>query len=251
MLLLGSVFIVMGKKPALEGKRFGRLTVLEDDGTRKRKQVYWKCLCDCGNITHVQTTRLTSGHTQSCGCLMKEKARESGKNSCLDLRGYRIGKLVYLEPTNRRQGTNVIWKCKCDCGNITYISTSERKHIQSCGCLISKGEDKLQKILDKIKIKYEKQKKFPDCKYKYHLRFDFYLPEYNTCIEFDGQQHYRPIPTMGGNEKFLVTKERDNIKSEYCKQHNINLIRIPYWDFNVLDADYLLEKLSLDKVKVI
>lgn len=119
------------------------------------------------------------------------------------------------------------------------------------GVLSLREKINYKKILDKIKIKYEKQKTFPDCKYKYHLRFDFYLPDYNICIEYDGEQHFRPIPTMGGNEKFLVTKERDNIKSEYCKQHDINLIRIPYWDFNILDIDYLLEKLSLDKVKTI
>ena len=235
----------MGRKPNLEGKRFGRLVVLEDDGTRKRKQVYWKCLCDCGNIVHVQTTKLTSGRTKSCGCLMREKAKESGKNSCIDLRGYRTGKLVYLEPTEQRRGSNIIWKCKCDCGNITYVSTAERKNIQSCGCLLSKGEDKLQKILDKAQIKYEKQKKFSDCKYKYVLRFDFYLPDYNVCLEYDGIQHFQPTKFLHDN--FEDRKKRDEIKDKYCKEHNIKLVRIPYWDFKILDTNYLLEKFSLDK----
>lgn len=237
----------MGRKPNLEGQRFGRLVVLEDDGTRKRKQAYWKCKCDCGNITHVQTTKLTTGHTKSCGCLMREKARESGKNSSINLTGYKHGKLTYLEPTERRRGSSVIWKCQCECGNITYVATSDRKQILSCGCLVSVGEGKIQKILDSLQINYETQKIFPDCKYKYVLRFNFYLPDYNCCIEYDGEQHYSAIPTMGGEKKFLETKERDKIKNNYCQQHEIKLIRIPYTDFRKLDEEYLLEKLNIDQ----
>ena len=235
----------MGVKPNLEGSRFGRLIVLEDDGTRKRNQVYWKCKCDCGNIVHVQTSKLTSGHTQSCGCLMRDKAKESGVNSALDLTGYKNGKLTWIEPTEKRKGSNIIWKCRCDCGNITYVSTSERKNIQSCGCLVSYGEEKIQKILEKLDIKYEKQKKFQDCKYKYVLRFDFYLPESNICIEYDGVQHFYPIPTMGGEEKFLEAKKRDLIKDNYCKDNHIPLIRIPYTDLDKIDDKYLLDKINL------
>ena len=67
-------------KRNLVGQKFGRLLVLCDsmmrgsDGTIK-----WKCQCDCGNITHVSTTNLTSGNTQSCGCLQKERAITSRK----------------------------------------------------------------------------------------------------------------------------------------------------------------------------
>ena len=63
---------------------------------------------------------------------------------------------------------------------------------------------------------------------KLRLPFDFYLPDYNTCIEYQGEQHYRAIDYFGGEDEFLIRKKHDEIKSEYCKQHKINLIIIPY-----------------------
>lgn len=64
---------------------------------------------------------------------------------------------------------------------------------QSCGCLVSKGEEKINFILQELKIKFNTQKTFNDCinpKTNTKLRFDFYLPDYNCCIEYDGKQHY-------------------------------------------------------------
>lgn len=67
----------MGIKLDIVGKRFGRLTVLEDDGSRTNKgMVIWHCVCDCGNHVHVPTSYLTTGDTRSCGCLFKEIARQ-------------------------------------------------------------------------------------------------------------------------------------------------------------------------------
>ena len=60
------------------------------------------------------------------------------------------------------------------------------------------------------------------------LPFDFYLPEYNICIEYDGEHHFRPIEMWGGYEKFIINQENDEIKNEYCKNHNITLLRLPY-----------------------
>lgn len=68
---------------------------------------------------------------------------------------------------------------------------------------------------------------FKDCRYKNLLRFDFYIKSINTIIEYDGEQHYKPI--YGENELSL-TKLRDSIKDNYCKINNIKIIRIPYWD---------------------
>ncbi len=57
-------------------------------------------------------------------------------NKPLDLRGKRFGRLVALEPTNRRSGTYVVWRCQCDCGNITYaaVGNLKRGNVTSCGC---------------------------------------------------------------------------------------------------------------------
>lgn len=67
-------------KRNLAGQKFGRLLVLCDDGVRNSDgTIKWKCRCDCGNITHVSTTSLTSGNTQSCGCFQRERTIASRK----------------------------------------------------------------------------------------------------------------------------------------------------------------------------
>ena len=66
----------MGAKLLLEGKRFDRLLVLEDCGIRKRGRVHWFCICDCGKTKNISADDLTSGKTQSCGCLRNEKLIE-------------------------------------------------------------------------------------------------------------------------------------------------------------------------------
>lgn len=95
-------------------------------------------------------------------------------------------------------------------------------------CNNSKGEMKIIKILNELKIRFEKEKKFDNCKHKQKLPFDFYLPEHNICIEYDGIQHFEPIKIFGGEEKLKIRQIRDQIKNEYCLNNNIRLIRIKY-----------------------
>ena len=72
------------------------------------------------------------------------------------------------------------------------------------------------------------------------LPFDFYIPDLNITIEYDGRQHYEIIDYFGGLDGFIDTKIRDTIKTIYCKENNIKLIRIPYWDFDKIEK--ILEK---------
>ena len=97
-------------------------------------------------------------------------------------------------------------------------------------CFDSKGEIEIAKYLKENDIKFERQKKFSDCKYKRVLAFNFYLPDYNLCIEFDGEQHFRAIPYWGlkAEEAFKIIQLRDKIKTDYCKTNKIKLLRIKY-----------------------
>lgn len=95
-------------------------------------------------------------------------------------------------------------------------------------CKISHGEEEIANYLDSHNIKYHREYSFDDCCYKRKLRFDFYLPELNKCIEFQGKQHYVSVEYMGGEREFKMRKIRDNIKSDYCKRNNLILIKIPY-----------------------
>lgn len=104
-------------------------------------------------------------------------------------------------------------------------------HLHKYGCphcTKSYGEKSIKNFLIKNKINYIPQKKFDNCVLKKQLSFDFYLPDYNTCIEYDGVQHFKPVKRFGGKKFFKLQKERDNVKTNYCEQNNIKLIRIPY-----------------------
>lgn len=95
-------------------------------------------------------------------------------------------------------------------------------------CSESKGEIKINNYLEKKKLKFKRQHRFNDCKNTFTLPFDFYLPEHNICIEFDGRQHFKPINDFGGIEQFQKTKINDGIKTRFCDENNIKLIRIDY-----------------------
>lgn len=95
-------------------------------------------------------------------------------------------------------------------------------------CRKSKGEEKIESILKELKVNYISQKKFKDCKYKLPLPFDFYLLDYNICIEFDGEQHYRENIKWGGVDALKLQQIKDDIKTNYCEKNNITLIRIKY-----------------------
>jgi very-short-patch-repair endonuclease len=100
---------------------------------------------------------------------------------------------------------------------------------------MSSYENHVVKLLNKEKIKYQREKTFSDLKGgKY--RFDFYLPNYNgqaIIIEVDGEQHFKPIY---GRQSFLKGQEHDRQKNSYCLANNIKLYRVPYWEIKNLTA---------------
>jgi very-short-patch-repair endonuclease/ribosomal protein S18 len=95
-------------------------------------------------------------------------------------------------------------------------------------CASSNGEKIIEKWLKFNHVKYEPQKKFYKCKDKRNLPFDFYLPEHNICIEYDGEQHYEPIEFFGGDEAFIIRQRHDKLKTDYCENNGIKLVRIAY-----------------------
>lgn len=107
----------------------------------------------------------------------------------------------------------------------------DKRGCPSCYCSIN--EKNIREWLMENNIEFIEQHKFPDCKYKNVLKFDFYLLNKNTLIEFQGEQHYHFIKGMHRKiENFEIGQLRDKIKRDYCKNKGITLIEIPY------DADY-------------
>ena len=112
-------------------------------------------------------------------------------------------------------------------------------HYQNQGCpkcRSSKGEERIIKYLVDNKIQYEYQKKFEGLKNKKYLPVDFYLPDYNLCIEYDGKQHFEPIEAFGGLESFEKLIVNDSKKDSFCQDEKINLLRIPYYDFDNIES---------------
>ena len=224
----------------LINQKFGRLTVLEKAesifvGGKKRGA--FKCKCDCGKEIIVLREKLISGNTKSCGCLREE----TYKNNINNISNQRFGRLIALYPTEERKWRDVVWHCQCDCGNTTNLPSHSllSGNTQSCGCLNSKGEQKIISILQQNKISYIKEKTFDDLP---KLRFDFYVNN-QYIIEYDGIQHFITKNSYWDTEEHLKrTKENDELKNEYCKEHNIPLIRIPYIHLSELNIkDLLLE----------
>ena len=124
-------------------------------------------------------------------------------------------------------------KVKIICPKHGEFEQTPNNHLSSQGCQIckeSKGEKKIRTYLLKIGVNFNQQHKFDDCRNIKPLPFDFYLPDYNVCIEFDGRQHYEPINVFGGIKGFNETQINDKIKTEYCILNKIDLIRIPYYE---------------------
>jgi len=94
----------------------------------------------------------------------------------------------------------------------------------------SKGERKVREFLESNNIKYSQEVKLFD-----NYRFDFYLEDLNTVIEYDGKQHFEPVEYFGGLEGLKKTQERDKIKEDYCLKNDIRIIRIKYIDFNKIE----------------
>lgn len=147
------------------------------------------------------------------------------------------------------QAKNPIWVMCKKCGHQWMATPDNLLHGGCClECSSTPNEKKLGDILIQYGFKIERQKKYNDCRDKLPLPFDIYLLEYDILIEYDGEQHYRPV-NFGGisdedaYENFRKTQYHDSIKTQYCNDNNIQLVRVPYWEKNNLEA-YILSQLQ-------
>lgn len=240
----------MSQTKDLTGQKFNRLTVLYRNGSSGGK-ARWHCKCDCGNEKDVIGQYLRSGHTKSCGCLQKEKTGEAAKKNALNLTGQKFGLLTALVPTKERQGSCVVWKCRCDCGNITQVSSSDLIHLKtkSCGCMRNQsyGEREIEKLLKDNGIKYKKEYSFSDLKSPHGgvPRYDFAILDEKDnvirLIEFDGEQHYHDVQTKKWGAAFTDIQKSDELKNKYAKEKGIQLIRIPYWERGKITLSMLVK----------
>ena len=162
------------------------------------------------------------------------------KTSTIDLTNQIFGKWTVLYKTDKRNTNGgIYWHCRCECGKEKDVLSQSLRLGRSLSCgnhnNISRGNVKISEILDKNGIDYEVEKKFSTCIDKTYLPFDFYV-ENKYLIEYDGKQHF-------DKESFFdyeYTHKHDLIKSQWCKENHIPLIRIPYTHYDNLCLNDLL-----------
>lgn len=215
---------------------------LYDDVLYENNKTPVKILCR----KHGYFNQRPDSHMRGIGCKLcgEEKFKITQRKkidlAIVDFNKYHNFNFEYDVTTYKNAHTKMKIFCK-KCKN--WFSQTPNTHLR-CGCPIcneSKGEKNISNFLCENNILFDRQKSFTGCIYKSKLYFDFYLPDFNICIEFDGEQHYIPIEFFGGNKNLSVVKIRDNIKNIFCKENNINLIRIRY-------DENMYEKLNFLKI---
>lgn len=233
------------KADDLTGQQFGLLTVIKRV-ENKGKQIRYLCKCVCGKEKIFYSTNLKRGLSTSCGCFRKEKLSQLYFQ---DLTGQTFGRLT-VESLNSydRKNNSYFWNCICECGTKTVVAGSHLKngHTQSCGCMISAGEEKISKILSDNNVIFEKGLSHGlmlptggSAKYDFSIFND--NKELQYLIEYDGWQHYIQSNSKWDRDgKFKIRQNSDSLKNQWCIDNNIPLIRIPYTHFSKICIDDLI-----------
>lgn len=199
----------------------------------------------CGEEWRTKPINLKKGHCcLKCGRKDRNKktslTHEEFKNKVYEYHGDRIKVL-----TKYISGSKEIEFLCNDCGKKSKKKEARILLRRGCSnCVFSKGEKKIQDLLETNLINFEREYKIEGLSDIGFLRFDFAIfkdsGELSHLIEYDGRQHFEPILYFGGEERFKDQIKKDQIKNEYCKNNNIRLIRISYKQFKNINLKMLL-----------
>lgn len=230
----------------------GYLTILSIDEkkTIEKGRTYVNAKCKCGNIHSYEQHGIIKGRIVSCGC----KKHEIDSNLVGERFGYlTVTKLVgrkYIK--NNSKESYIEWECICDCGKKTIVRQGNLIHgsTLSCGCMKrSHGEELIFKFLKQHHFIFKEQYRINDCRNILPLPFDFALFDKNKnllgLIEFDGQQHFTTFQFNSCDKNVAIqnlyqTIKRDEIKTNYCFDKKIKLLRITYEDLDDGNWIYML-----------
>jgi len=224
----------------INNKKFSLLEENEYKGSSEK--LFFNCLSEkCLEVFDSTWNDIHSGK----GCPYCSSKRVGKRNSLAFLYPELLSEWSYSKNTilpskiTSNSHRRVYWSCST-CGN-EWITSPSKRVSDKTGCPLcqkSKGELRIHYFLKRNKISFENQKEFLNCRHIQNLQFDFYLSDYNLCVEYDGVLHYED--KFNNPKEFKLTKKRDRIKTKYCKDNNINLLRIPYWEFD--NIENILEK---------
>ena len=200
-------------------------------------------------------------HLNGCGCLkcksikISESQRMTKEEFIKRAREIHGDKYDYSKVDYKYIDLKVIITCPIH-GDFPQTPNNHLRGSGCSKCNASKGENTIRNYLIQNGFNFEEQKRFNNCRDKKPLPFDFYLPQYNLCIEFDGKQHFMII-NFGHmtkeemEENLKLNQLHDTIKTDYCKINKIHLLRIRYdEDIKKKLSEYFKiteNKLSLEK----
>lgn len=218
------------------GQKFGRWLVLKRDTSRPR---YYICQCECGSIKSIFGSSLKNGTTKSCGCLKNEKNKQKYQKLATEHIGEKYGKLIIKDVECRNK--EYYYKCECECGQeiVARGKNLFNGTMTSCGCINSKANEEMSRILTELNVPYKREYRFEDCRDKAPLPFDFALfndeNELIGLIECQGSQHYSARGTQWNTpERLIYTQKHDYIKQLFAEENHIPLLCIPYQFFDEL-----------------
>lgn len=240
------------------GRQINSLTVLRLDNSKPSgagKHAYWICKCQkCGKEVSIRSSELRNGR-EDCGC---EHFKRTNNGRIKNLLNKTFGHLHVIDRdwNERRNGRHAYWICKCDlCGNTESVSSDMLIQYGKDRCKIcmgvSLGERKIYDFLTENNISFVYDKSYQNLKFPDtggSPRFDFRITQNTDCdyiIEFDGEQHFKSVPLYNSAQSFEERQNRDNFKNEWCKSHNIPIIRIPYTRLNKICIEDLLPETSM------
>lgn len=214
------------------------------------------CKCpNCGNTFEAYYGHIHSGATRSCGCwkskrnaVSKPKTLGHIKPTYRNLIGEQFGLLKVIQE-GKYNHNGRYWICSCQCGGITEVLGKHLKSgaIISCGCYHqSKGEEKIARLLQEHNLTFIREYSFNDLIYpktQGKPRFDFFVNE-QYIIEFDGRQHFQTGTWNATDSELKQSQYRDNFKNQYCFEHNIPIIRIPYFHYKEITFSDLVPETS-------
>lgn len=139
---------------------------------------------------------------------------------------------------NLRGYVNLHSRLAVRCPKHGWFAQRASAHLRGHGCAkcsSSRGERRIRYVLRQLGHDFVEQARFPECRDRRPLPFDFYLPHLRTLIEYDGQQHYRKSERWGGHDQLECTQRHDAIRNRFAAEHGYRLIRIPYWQFDQIE----------------
>lgn len=198
-------------------------------------------LCGCGTEFKTCFDYFKNGNKRTCNRCAEQRRRESLKYSYDEVKLIVENKNCELLSDTYLDVKSLL-QIKCSCGEVFKTSLDNFKSVKrkvtcdKCSGKQSKGETMVEEWLIANNIPFKKQHRFPDCRYKKPLPFDFAVFDnkgnIKLLVEYDGEQHFNPYRFKDNQvfeyQKLLTVKERDDIKTTYCQSKNIKLLRIPY-----------------------